>query len=131
MLLYEYTTVLVYYYTTVHFSTGANGAVVVRGEVRIGGQEHFYLEPMTTLAVPQVSRCATNYTTMLLLTLLLYHATTLQRYYATTLPPFPTLPQSPLPRLRTTAGFPSSPPRKASTRHRSSSAAYSASPPPR
>ena len=28
------------------------GAVVVEGEMMIGGQEHFYLEPNATLAIP-------------------------------------------------------------------------------
>lgn len=28
------------------------GAVVVEGEMKIGGQEHFYLEPNATLAIP-------------------------------------------------------------------------------
>ncbi len=28
------------------------GAVVVEGEFKIGGQEHFYLEPNATLAIP-------------------------------------------------------------------------------
>jgi xanthine dehydrogenase molybdopterin-binding subunit B len=28
------------------------GPVVVEGEMKIGGQEHFYLEPNATLAIP-------------------------------------------------------------------------------
>ena len=31
---------------------GPAGAKVVRGEIKIGGQEHFYLEPMSTVVIP-------------------------------------------------------------------------------
>lgn len=38
------------------------GAVVVEGEMKIGGQEHFYLEPNATLAIPgEVRTARTNY----------------------------------------------------------------------
>lgn len=36
----------------VESALGEEGLVVVRGEVKMGGQDHFYLECQTTLAVP-------------------------------------------------------------------------------
>jgi hypothetical protein len=47
-----YTTVNDWQATATTTETRSDGGVVVRGEMRCGGQEHFYLECNTTLATP-------------------------------------------------------------------------------